>query len=78
MNNHISIKIVLASLILLSASTASHAQTGNPEKLSANSGEFEPTPSFRASEILEPEMISGDHFRVREEVGSDGYWDIYM
>ena len=32
---------------------------------------------FKASAMLEPEMISGDHFRVREEVGSDGYWDIY-
>jgi len=54
-----------------------HAEAVSPEWTLAAAGEFEPTPTFKASEIIEPEMISGDNFRVREEVGSDGYWDIY-
>jgi hypothetical protein len=38
---------------------------------------FEKVPVFKASEILEMDMLNGDHFRVREEVDSDGYWDLY-
>lgn len=38
---------------------------------------FEPAPKFKASEILQPDMRAGEHFTVREEVGSDGYWDFY-
>jgi hypothetical protein len=38
---------------------------------------YEAQPVFKASEILTPDMLSGEHFQVKEEVGSDGYWDIY-
>ena len=43
----------------------------------AAGAEFEDAPVFKASEILSADMLSGDNFRVQEEVGSDGYWDIY-
>jgi len=41
--------------------------------------EYESGPTFKASEILAemPEMLSGEHFKVREEVPNDGYWDFY-
>ncbi len=40
---------------------------------------YEPPPTFKASEILAhvPENLSGEHFKVREEVLNDGYWDFY-
>lgn len=40
---------------------------------------FEQPPVFRASEILRevPETLAGEHFRVREMVQNDGYWDFY-
>ena len=45
----------------------------------ASQPDFEPPPVFKASEILAdvPEMLSGEHFTVREEVLNDGYWDFY-
>ena len=45
--------------------------------VAAVSSDYEEAPEFKASEILTADMLSGENFRVREEVGSDGYWDIY-
>ena len=53
--------------------------TQTPSLAQEKAGGFEPPPTFRASEILAnvPETLSGDNFKVREEVPNDGYWDFY-
>ncbi len=40
---------------------------------SDGAAQYEAQPVFKASEILTPDMLSGEHFQVKEEVGSDGY-----
>ena len=44
--------------------------------LDAASG-YELPPTLRASELLPPELLSGPHHRVREEVESDGFLHLY-
>ena len=39
--------------------------------------QFDTLPVFRASEIVPAEIRQGDHYRVAENVESDGYWNIY-
>jgi hypothetical protein len=38
---------------------------------------YESPPVLRASDLLPPEVVSGPHHRVREEVGTDGFFRIY-
>jgi hypothetical protein len=69
--------VVMAFLICLGQATLARSEDGGPSDATQISGKFEETPVFKASEILEADMLAGDHFRVRETVGSDGYWDLY-
>ena len=48
--------------------------------LLAAEDDYEAPPSFKASEILSitPELLEGEHFKVREDVANDGYWDYYI
>lgn len=39
---------------------------------------YEPLPALRASELLPPELVSGPHHQVREEVASDGFLHLYV
>ncbi|MCP4327867.1 MAG: hypothetical protein GY791_05450 [Alphaproteobacteria bacterium] len=39
--------------------------------------DFEQPPEFKASEILTPDLLNGDHHRVIEQVTNDGYHNIY-
>ncbi len=39
--------------------------------------DYERPPTFKASDILEPAMLTSDHHQVNEEVASDGYLNIY-
>ena len=48
--------------------------SGNPSMAQT---EFESSPTFKASKILPPELLSGPDHRVAEEVVNDGYMNIY-
>ena len=65
--------------LVLSCLVSTLLVTQSPSLAQDQSGGFEPPPTFRASEILAqvPETLSGDNFKVREEVPNDGYWDFY-
>ena len=39
--------------------------------------QFDALPVFNASEIVPAEIRQGPHYRVAEEIESDGYWNIY-
>jgi hypothetical protein len=39
---------------------------------------FEPLPVFSASAILPADLVQGPHFHVRDQVGNDGYFNIYV
>jgi len=41
------------------------------------SGDYEPYPVFKASELLEPELLKGEHHEVVEEVANDCIWNSY-
>jgi hypothetical protein len=76
-NIQVLVKITLAAWLSMGLAWSVRAEGVPTEPESTMPGEFEAAPTFKASEILEPDMINGDNFRVREEVGSDGYWDFY-
>ena len=40
-------------------------------------GDYEPYPVFKASEILDPEILKGEHHEVAEEVTNDCIWNSY-
>jgi len=42
------------------------------------SGDYEPYPVFKASELLEPELLKGEHHEVVEEVANDCIWNSYI
>ena len=70
-------KHYIAALMAIGMFTPVYAEEIDSEAGLVVTTEYEVTPSFMASKFLDPIMISGENFRVREEVGSDGYWDIY-
>jgi hypothetical protein len=39
---------------------------------------YESSPTLRASDLFPPDVISSPHHRVREEVGTDGFFRIYV
>lgn len=41
------------------------------------SGDYEPYPVFKASELLEPELLKGEHHEVVEEVINDCIWNSF-
>jgi len=60
--------------------TASSQKSDNKEEKendSGNNGDFEPYPVFKASEILTPELLKGEHYEVIEEVNNDCIWNSY-
>jgi hypothetical protein len=77
MNYKIVIRLLSITLLILGLISIGQAELEDSAADSVGTEEFEIAPVFKASEILEMEMLNGDHFRVREEVGSDGYWDLY-
>ncbi|MBT8060194.1 MAG: hypothetical protein KJO33_11395, partial [Gammaproteobacteria bacterium] len=76
--NDISLLFRSTAFLLLSAlSCTSWAQGSSGETVPELAGNFELPQTFEASAVLQDEMRSGQHFQVREEVGSDGYWGTY-
>lgn len=65
------------SLLLMALASSSWAQNDAAVSITEPAGDFEPPGAIKASAVLQPDMRAGDHFTVREEVGSDGYWRIY-
>ena len=45
--------------------------------LPALAAEFEAPPTFKAGEILPPELLQSEHHRVEEIVENDGYLNYY-
>jgi len=43
----------------------------------SSSGDYEPYPVLKASELLEPELLKGEHHEVVEEVVNDCIWNSY-
>jgi hypothetical protein len=39
---------------------------------------YEPSPTLRASDLFPPEVVASPHHKVREEVGTDGFFRIYV
>ncbi len=52
-------------------------QLGNTPVDKSDSGAYESYPVFKASEILEPELLKGEYHEVVEEVESDCIWNSY-
>jgi len=42
------------------------------------SGDYEPYPVFKASELLEPEILKGENYEIVEEVTNDCIWNSYQ
>lgn len=56
---------------------AKDSQTQEGDSDTQDSGDYEPYPVFKASEILDPEILKGDHYEVVEEVRNDCIWNSY-
>lgn len=48
------------------------------ETVYPNLGNYEPYPVFKASEILDPDILKGEHYEVVEEVKNDCIWNSYI
>lgn len=47
------------------------------KKVSQTAGNYEPYPVFKASKILDPDLLKGEHHEVVEEVKNDCIWNSY-
>ena len=69
--------LVTAALLLCSCGGGSSQPVSKPENINLADTSYERLPTFRASEMLPAQLLSGERHKIVEQVDNDGYENRY-